>query len=125
MVEVSAADLESAPMIDLYSDTHTLPDEGMRRAMAEAEVGDVQLGEDPTTRRLEETVAELLGTEGAMYMATGAMCNTVAIAALTRPGDAVVLDHLAHVSRVEGGGPAVLSGVLFEPLVTERGIFSP
>lgn len=112
-------------MIDLFSDTHTLPDEGMRRAMAEAEVGDAQLGEDPTTNRLEETVAEMLGTEGAMYMATGAMCNKVAVAALTRPGDAVVCDDLAHVFRFEGGGPAVLSGVVFETIATERGIFTP
>lgn len=111
-------------MIDLFSDTHTLPDDGMRRSMAEAEVGDAQLDEDPTTRRLEETVAEMLGTEAAMYMPTGAMCNKVAVAALTRPGDAVVCDHLAHVFRFEGGGPAALSGVVFEPIVTKRGIFT-
>lgn len=112
-------------MIDLFSDTHTLPDEGMRRAMAEAEVGDEQLGEDPTTRRLEERVADLLGTEAALFLPTGSMCNKVAVSALTRPGDAVVCDNLAHVYRFEGGGPAVLSGVVFEPIVTERGIFTP
>lgn len=112
-------------MIDLFSDTHTLPDEGMRRAMADAEVGDEQLGEDPTTRRLEETVADLLGMESAMYMPTGSMCNKVAVSALTRPGDALVCDHLAHVYRFEGGGSAVLSGILFEPIATERGIFTP
>jgi threonine aldolase len=112
-------------MIDLHSDTHTLPDDGMRRAMAEAEVGDEQLGEDPTTRRLEETVADLLGMEAAMYMPTGSMCNKVAVSVLTRPGDAVVCDHLAHVFRFEGAGPAVLSGIVFEPIVTERGIFTP
>lgn len=119
------ADLESTPMIDLFSDTHTLPDEGMRRAMAEAEVGDEQLGEDPTTRRLEETVAAMLGMDASMYMPTGSMCNKVAVSALTRPGDAVVCDHLAHVFRFEGGGSAVLSGIVFEPIVTERGIFTP
>lgn len=112
-------------MIDLFSDTHTLPDEGMRRAMAEAEVGDEQLGEDPTTLRLEETVADLLGMESALYLPTGSMCNKVAVSALTRPGDAVVCDHLAHVYRFEGGGSAVLSGILFEPIATERGIFTP
>lgn len=112
-------------MIDLFSDTHTLPDEGMRRAMAEAEVGDEQLGEDPTTLRLEETIADLLGMESAMYLPTGSMCNKVAVSALTRPGDAVVCDHLAHVYRFEGGGSAVLSGIVFEPLATERGIFTP
>jgi len=112
-------------MIDLFSDTHTLPDDGMRRAMAEAEVGDEQLGEDPTTRRLEETIADLLGTEAAMYMPTGSMCNKVAVSAFTKPGDAVVCDHLAHVLRFEGGGSAVLSGVVFETIVTDRGIFTP
>jgi threonine aldolase len=112
-------------MIDLFSDTHTLPDAGMRRAMAEAEVGDAQLGEDPTTRRLEEAVADMLGMERAMYMPTGSMCNKVAVSALTRPGDAVVCDHRAHVYRFEGGGSAVLSGIVFEPIRTDRGIFTP
>ena len=112
-------------MIDLFSDTHTLPTDGMRRAMAEAEVGDEQLGEDPTTARLQEQVAGLLGTEAALFLPTGSMCNKVAISALTRAGDAVVCDHLAHVYRFEGGGPAVLSSVMFEPIVTERGHFTP
>jgi threonine aldolase len=111
-------------MIDLFSDTHTLPDDGMRRAMADAEVGDEQLGEDPTTRALEERVAELLGTEAAVFFPTGAMCNKAAVAAATRPGDAVVCDHQAHVYRFEGGGPAAISGVMFEPLITEKGMFT-
>lgn len=112
-------------MIDLFSDTHTLPDEGMRQAMAAAEVGDEQLGEDPTTRRLEEEVATLLGTDAALFMPTGSMCNKVAVSALTRPGDALVCDHLSHVFRFEGGGSAVLSGIVFEPVVTEKGYFTP
>jgi len=111
-------------MIDLFSDTHTLPSDGMRRAMADAELGDEQMGEDPTTRELEEEVAELLGTEAAMYMPTGSMCNKVAVSALTRPGDALVCDHLAHVYRFEGGGSAVLSGIVFEPIATDKGIFT-
>jgi len=111
-------------MIDLFSDTHTLPSPGMRRAMAEAEVGDEQMGEDPTTRRLEEAIAKLLGTEAAMYMPTGSMCNKVAVSTLTRPGDALVCDHLAHVYRFEGGGSAVLSGIVFEPITTDNGIFT-
>jgi threonine aldolase len=112
-------------MIDLFSDTHTLPTEGMRRAMAAAEVGDEQLGEDPTTNQLQERIAELLGTETALFMPTGSMCNKVAISALTRPGDAVVCDHRAHVYRFEGGGPAVLSSIVFEPIITDRGHFTP
>jgi threonine aldolase len=66
----------------------------------------------------------MLGTEAALFMATGSMCNKVAVSALTRPGDALVCDHLAHVYRFEGGGSAVLSGIVFEPIVTERGIFT-
>ncbi|HSM02229.1 MAG TPA: threonine aldolase family protein [Acidimicrobiia bacterium] len=112
-------------MIDLHSDTHTLPTEGMRRAMASAEVGDEQLGEDPTTNRLQERVAELLGTDAALFMPTGSMCNKVAISALTRPGDAVICDHRAHVYRFESGGPAVLSSIIFEPIITDRGHFTP
>lgn len=111
-------------MIDLFSDTHTLPSDGMRRAMAEAEVGDEQLGEDPTTNRLQERVAELLGTEAALFLPTGSMCTKVAIAALTRPGDAVVCDHRAHFFRLEGGGPAALSGIVFDPIVTTDGRFT-
>src|SRR3990172_8896751 len=112
-------------MIDLFSDTHTLPSEGMRAAMAAAEVGDEQLGEDPTTRRLEERVASLLGKEAALFLPTGSMCNKVAVAAFTRPGDMVVCDSRAHVLRFEGGGATALSGILFEPLITERGHFTP
>lgn len=111
-------------MIDLFSDTHTLPDDGMRRAMADAELGDEQMGEDPTTKRLEESVAELLETEAAMLMPTGSMCNKVGVSALTRPGDALVCDHLAHVYRFEGGGSAVLSGIVFEPITTAKGVFT-
>ena len=111
-------------MIDLFSDTHTLPSEGMRRAMAEAEVGDEQMGEDPTTKALEEQVAGLLGHEAALFLPTGSMCNKVAVAALTRPGDAVVCDHQAHVFRFEGGGPAAISGVVFETITTEKGWFT-
>ena len=93
--------------------------------MAEADVGDEQMGEDPTTRRLEEVVAEMMAMEAAMYMPTGSMCNKVAVSTLTKPGDAVVCDYLAHVYRFEGGGSAVLSGIVFEPLATEKGIFTP
>lgn len=111
-------------MIDLYSDTHTLPTDAMRRAMANADVGDEQLGEDPTTNRLEDRIAELFDTEAALFLPSGSMCNKVAIASLTRPGDAVICDHQAHVMRFEGGGATVVSGVSFEPLVTENGHFT-
>ena len=112
-------------MIDLFSDTHTLPDKGMRAAMANAEVGDEQLGEDPTTRKLEERVAALLGKEAGLFLPSGSMANKVAVAALTRPGDAVVCDHRAHLMRAEGGGAAALFGIFFEPVVTTTGHFTP
>lgn len=111
--------------VDLFSDTHTLPTAAMRSAMANALVGDEQMGEDPTTRLLQDRVAELLDTEAALFLPTGSMCNKVGVAALTRPGDAVICDSMAHVLRFEGGGSAVLSGVVFEPLATEKGWFTP
>lgn len=112
-------------MIDLFSDTHTLPTDAMRAAMAAAEVGDEQLGEDPTTRQLEERVADLLGKEAGLFLPSGSMCNKVAVSALTRPGDAVVCDHRAHLFRSEGGASAVLSGIVYEPIVTDDGQFGP
>ncbi len=112
-------------MIDLFSDTHTLPTDGMRAAMAAAEVGDEQLGEDPTTSALEERVAAMLEKEAALFLPSGSMCNKVAVAAFTRPGDAVVCDHRAHLMRAEGGGAAALSGIFFEPIVGEHGHFTP
>ncbi|RMH87235.1 MAG: low specificity L-threonine aldolase [Actinomyces sp.] len=111
-------------MIDLGSDTATRPTPGMRRAMAEAEVGDEQRGEDPTTNRLQERVAELCGTEAALFLASGSLCNKVAVAALTRPGDSVLCDHRAHLYRWEAGGPAVTSGVMFDPVATDDGHFT-
>jgi len=112
-------------VIDLFSDTHTIPDEGMRRAMAAAEVGDEQMREDPTTRRLEEHVAELFGTEAALFLPTGSMCNKVAVGASTRPGDAIVCEQLSHVYRFEGAGPSALFGVTFETIASENGRFAP
>lgn len=111
-------------MIDLFSDTHTLPTPGMRAAMAEAEVGDEQLGEDPTTRSLEERVADLLGKEAAVLLVSGSMANKVAIATFTAPGDAVVCDSRAHIVRAEGGGSPAISGIWFESITTERGHFT-
>jgi threonine aldolase len=111
-------------VIDLFSDTHTVPDEGMRRAMAAAEVGDEQMGEDPTTRRLQDRVAELFGKEAALLLPSGSMCNKVAVGATTRPGDAVVCDQRSHVFRFEGGGPSALFGVTFEPIASDDGHFT-
>lgn len=108
-------------VVDLHSDTATRPVRAMREAMAWADVGDEQLGEDPTTRLLEERVADLLGKEAAAFLCSGTMCNRTAVAALTRPGDRIVCDSVAHVLRSEAGGAAAVSGVLIEPVATERG----
>src|SRR3954463_10893410 len=97
-------------MIELFSDTLTKPTPGMRRAMAEAEVGDEQRREDPTTNRLQERVAEMLGKEAAVLLPSGTMCNAVAVKTQCAPGETIVADRLAHVMRSEFGGAACLSG---------------
>ncbi|CAA9580817.1 MAG: Low-specificity L-threonine aldolase [uncultured Thermomicrobiales bacterium] len=112
-------------LIDLYSDTATRPTAAMRRAIAEAEVGDEQKGEDPTVNRLQEMVAALLGKEAALFLPSGTMCNEIAIKVHTRPGDAIIADRLAHVFGSEAGGPAFHSGVLVKLLDGERGRFTP
>jgi threonine aldolase len=112
-------------LIDLYSDTATRPTAAMRRAIAEAEVGDEQKGEDPTVNRLQAMVAELLGKEAALFLPSGTMCNEIAIKVHTKPGEAIIADRQAHLFGSEQGGPAFLSGVLVKPLDGQRGIFTP
>ncbi len=111
--------------IDLRSDTVTKPDDGMRRAMAAAEVGDDVFGEDPTVNRLQETAAALLGREAALFVPSGTMANQVCLRLLTRPGDEVICDRMAHVFRAEGGAAAVLSGLPFNLVEAERGLLGP
>lgn len=98
-------------MIDLRSDTVTRPGEAMRRAMYEADVGDDVFGEDPTVRRLEETVAELLGKERALFVPSGTMGNQLAIRAQTHPGDEIIVDRMSHIFNYESGAAAALGGV--------------
>ncbi|HEX6129623.1 MAG TPA: GntG family PLP-dependent aldolase [Candidatus Limnocylindria bacterium] len=99
------------PRIDLRSDTVTLPSPGMRRAIYEAEVGDDQYGEDPSVNRLQEEVAGLLGKEASLFLPTGTMADQVALRALTRPGDSVVVPWGSHVELHETGGAAANAGV--------------
>ena len=99
----------SAP-VDLRSDTVTRPTPAMREAMARAEVGDDVYGEDPTVRRLEERIAELLGTEAALFVPTGTMANQIALRCQTRPGDEVIIGVGAHCWRHESGALAALAG---------------
>jgi threonine aldolase len=100
-----------ADAIDLRSDTVTRPTPAMREAMARAEVGDDQFGEDPTVNRLQERVAALFGHEAALWLPTGTMANQVAIRTLTRPGDEVIAPRDAHILWHETGGAAATSGV--------------
>ncbi len=110
--------------VDLYSDTQTRPTAAMRRAIADAEVGDEQRGEDPTVNRLQERVAELLGKEAALFLPSGTMCNEIALKVHTRPGDEVVADRTAHVINYEAGAPGLISGVMFSAVDGERGVFT-
>jgi threonine aldolase len=113
------------PPINLYSDTQTRPTDGMRAAMAAAEVGDEQRGRDPTTRALEERVAELLGHEGAVFLPSGTMCNEIGIRLHIRPGgDEMLVDRDAHPVSFEAGGPAQLSGAMIRTLDGDRGVFT-
>jgi threonine aldolase len=113
------------PHVNLYSDTQTRPTPAMRRAMAEAEVGDEQRGADPTTTALEERVAALLGHEAAVFLPSGTMCNAIGLRLHVRPGgDAVLLDRTAHPLTSEAGGPAQLSGAVLHPLEGDGGVFT-
>ncbi len=94
----------------------------MRRAMADAEVGDDQYGEDPSVNRLQEDVAALLGTEASLFMPSGTMTNQVALRTLTRPGDDVLVPTESHVVLHETGAGAANAGVQFSP-IGERGLY--
>jgi len=98
-------------VIDLRSDTVTLPSPGMREAIAAAPVGDDQFGDDPTVNLLQERCAALLGKEAALWLPTGTMANQVALRALTRPGDEVIVSVESHAAWHEAGGAAANAGV--------------
>lgn len=100
-------------MIDLRSDTVTKPTPAMRRAMAEAEVGDDVYGEDPTVNRLQERAAEIFEKEAALFVPTGSMGNQIAVKLHTSPGDEVVIEERGHILNWELGAPAVISGIIF------------
>jgi len=111
-------------MIDLVSDTVTRPTPAMRRVMAEAEVGDEQLGEDPSVNRLQEMVAELTGKEVALFLPSGTMCNLVGIKVHTQPGDRIIIERTAHPVTSEAGGPGLVCGVLTYLVDGVRGVFT-
>ena len=111
-------------MIDLRSDTVTKPSPAMRKAMAEAEVGDDVFKEDPTVNKLEEYIADLLGKEAALYVPSGVMGNQICLNVLTEPGDEVICDREAHIFNYESGSPARLSGIQIYPIDGKLGILS-
>jgi threonine aldolase len=100
-------------MIDLRSDTVTRPSVAMRRAMADAEVGDDVYGEDPTVRRLEEKTADLLGKDAALFVPSGTMANQIALMVHCRPGDEVIVGEGSHIFYYEGGAGGAFAGVQF------------
>jgi len=111
-------------VVNLYSDTQTRPTPAMRKAMAEAEVGDEQKHDDPTVIALCERVAELLGHEAAVYLPSGTMCNAISFRLHIGPaGDEVVLHRTSHPIIAEAGGPAAISGAVLCPVEGERGMF--
>lgn len=120
----AAASIASNLRVDLYSDTNSRPTPGMRKAISEAECGNEQALEDPTTNALQERVAELLGTESAVFLPSGTMCNEIAYRVWARQGDAVVMDKTGHALLFETGGPAALSGLMITTIDGPDGIFT-
>ena len=111
--------------VELRSDTFTKPTPAMRQAMAEAEVGDDVWGEDPTVNALEQHCAELFGKEAGLFVPSGSMGNEVCVAALTEPGDEIVLDQRSHIMDAELGAAATIAQVVMRGIVSERGVFDP
>lgn len=111
--------------IDFRSDTVTRPTEEMRKAMAEASVGDDVYSDDPTANRFEEEVAEVLGFDAAVFVPSGTMANQLSIMVHTRPGDDVICDPLSHVRNIERGAAAAFSGVGFRAVESVAGAILP
>jgi threonine aldolase len=111
--------------INLLSDTQTRPTPAMREAIARAEVGDEQIGDDPSGNVLCERVADLLGKEAALFMPSGTMCNVAATLSHCRPGDEILAHESAHIIAREGGAHAALGGFQITPLPGADGQFSP
>ncbi|WP_408654845.1 threonine aldolase family protein [Jatrophihabitans sp.] len=98
-------------VVDLRSDTVTRPSAAMRRAMAEAEVGDDVYGDDPTVNALEAEVARMLGYDAGLFTPSGSLANQLALRLLVKPGEELVCDRIAHVVRAEMGAAAAFSGI--------------
>ena len=114
-----------AVRINLLSDTQTRPTPGMREAMARAEVGDEQVGDDPSVNLLCDRVADLMGKEAAVFLPSGTMCNVTATLVHCRPGDEILAHVSAHIIAREGGAHAALGGFQITPLHGADGKFTP
>jgi threonine aldolase len=112
----------SVTVIDMRSDTVTKPTPGMRRAMAEAEVGDDMSGEDPTVNRLEKLMADLLEKEAAVFACSGTQSNQMGVRTHCQPGDELLIECTGHIANFEQGAPAALSGVTCRPITGRDGI---
>jgi threonine aldolase len=115
----------SQRVVDLRSDTVTLPTEAMRGVMAEVPLGDDGRGEDPTVNRLEATTAELLGKEAALLLSSGTQANLTALLSLTRPGQEIILEAEAHIFWYEVGGLARIAGLTARTLPGRYGVLDP
>ncbi len=111
--------------IDLRSDTVTLPTADMLRAMTNAPLGDDVFGDDPTVNRLEETAAERMGKEAALFVASGTMGNLLGLLVNARSGQEVIADARSHLFMNEAAGAAVVGGIQVRQIATERGVLSP
>jgi threonine aldolase len=112
-------------VIDLRSDTATRPTEGMRRAIAEAAVGDEQKREDPSVNALQDRVAAMLGQEAAIFLPTATMANQIALKLLSRPGDVLIAEERSHVVIYEYGGAAAHAGLVTLGLPGDGGRITP
>lgn len=110
-------------IVELRSDTFTTPTPEMRRAMADAVVGDDVWGEDPTVNALQDHCARLFGKEDGMFVPSGSMGNEVCIKAQTTPGEEIIVEQTSHVVEAEVGAPALISQVMLHPLASTRGVF--
>jgi threonine aldolase len=112
-------------IIDLRSDTVTTPSPAMRQAIAKAEVGDDVFEGDPTVKRLESRVAEILGHEAALFVPSGTMANQVSLRTITLPGDEVLCERGTHIVNYEVAAASALSGIQLTPIDTPNGILTP
>ncbi len=115
----------SERIVDMRTDTLTMPSPGMRTAMANAELGDDVFGEDPTVNRLQDVAADMFGKEAALFVSSGTMGNLLGLLVNARSGEEVIADADSHVFMAEAAGAAALGGIQIMPLRTEAGILEP